>query len=64
MPDQENNDWGSTFQLETDLDMQTYVGEIEVVSKITRIVLTNSLWSIAQQKVVETEPEITIPLAS
>jgi hypothetical protein len=60
MPDQENNDWGLTFQLETDLDMQTYIGELEVTTKINKIVLTPSLWSVTDQKIVASEPGINV----
>jgi hypothetical protein len=62
MPDQENNDWGVTFQLETDLDMQTYIGEVETQTKITKIVLTPSIWDSSKHTIVSGSKPRTIKI--
>jgi len=52
MPEQTQSDWGNIFTLETDANMETYIGEIETRSKIKRISLGTNLWGAGSQTVL------------
>jgi hypothetical protein len=53
---------GNIMVLETDCEMQSYVGEIEKKHKLTELVLTTNLWSEVSKTVLE-QREQTIPIS-